>query len=222
MKIGRLIVNVVVAGLLVSNTVIAATNTINSGLFSVVDGVSASQFADPLFHQPNDPVGGNQNGKITIVEFFDYQCPHCIDMSDVLDKLLAQHSNLRIVFKELPFRGPVSEFAARAALAAKKQGNYVAFHNALMHSKQQSLTNVIVLELAGAVGLDLKQLTKDMDDPSIDQQIKGTSKLAQDLRVSGTPAFFIGKTAQSNQILSIMGAVDQARFEDALNKAFSE
>lgn len=218
MKMRQLFVNIIFAGLLASQVFAATTNDANSGPFSVVNEVNASQYSNSLFHQVNDPVAGNKNGKITLVEFFDYQCPHCVDMSFVIDQLIAKNSNLRIVFKELPFRGPVSEFAAKAALAAKKQGKFFEMHEALMHSKQQSLTNVAVLEVAASAGLNLPQLEKDMKDPVIDQQIKDTMKLAQALRIPGTPAFFIGKTTSPDKIFFIVGGVEPSQFQDLLTK----
>jgi len=182
------------------------------------------QYVDALFHQAADPVVGNQQGTITVVEFFDYQCPHCVDMADIMDKLVISNPNVRVVYKEFPIRGPVSVFAAKAALAAKNQGKYIEFHKALMNTKQQPLTNESILQIAQSVGLDADQLKKDMNNPAVDQQIKSTYKLAQDLELIGTPAFFIGKTtlvgknAKSSDIVFIPGQVDQSQLEDMIKK----
>ena len=71
----------------------------------------APQFASALFKQDNDPTAGNPKGIVTIVEFFDYQCPHCVDMAPVTEAIIKANSNVRYVFKEFPIRGPVSDFA---------------------------------------------------------------------------------------------------------------
>src|SRR6516165_3972360 len=85
-----------------------------------------------IFDDPGTPVGGNPKGDVTLVEFFDYRCPYCKQVQPRLQELLAGDRELRIAYKEFPILGPVSLTAARAALAAKQQGKYEAFHNAMM------------------------------------------------------------------------------------------
>lgn len=179
---------------------------------------SAASFAKPLFHQNNDPVVGNPNGKITVVEFFDYQCPHCVDMAPIIEKIIKSNGEIRLVFKEFPIRGPVSDFAARAALAANKQGKYYEFSHALLIAKPP-LTQDTVLEVAKDKGLDVAKLKKDMDDKAIVEQIKNNVKLAQDLKLFGTPAFFIGKTNDNKTITYSPGRMDENQLQDAINKA---
>lgn len=182
------------------------------------------QFVDVLFHQASDPVVGNPNGKVTVTEFFDYQCPHCVDMADIMDNLVAANPDLRVVLKEFPIRGPVSMFASKAALAAQKQGKYAEFHKALMHPKAQPLTEASILALAQSVGLNVEQLKTDMNTPAIDKQIKDTYKLAQDLQLIGTPVFFVGKTklvskdAKASEIAFVPGQIDQAQLQDIIKK----
>lgn len=183
---------------------------------------SAGAFAAPLFHQTNDPIAGNPNGKITVVEFFDYQCPHCVDMAPVVDAIIKANPDVRIVFKEFPIRGPVSDFAARAALAANKQGKYYEFSHKLLNAKPP-LTQETVLQVAKESGLDVEKLKADMKDPAIDSQIKANTKLAQDLKLFGTPAFFIGKTdAKSSDMINyVPGQMDQNQMQTAIDKAKS-
>src|SRR6185295_1294162 len=90
-------------------------------IFSLFASFSVACFADTatwLLNEKNDPVAGNKKGNITIVEFFDYQCSHCSNMTPVLQKIIKQNPNVRVVYKEYPIRGMISEYAARAALAA--------------------------------------------------------------------------------------------------------
>ncbi len=179
----------------------------------------ASQFVKPLFHTSNDPVGGNPNGKITIVEFFDYQCPHCVDMSPVISSAIKNNPEVRVIFKEFPIRGPLSDFASRAALAANMQGKYMAFHDELMKTKQP-YTQESILAAAKTVGINVEQLQKDMDSNTVKDQIKANMKLAQDLKLLGTPAFFIGKTdaSTSSTINYVPGFMDLNQLQTVIKK----
>lgn len=167
-----------------------------------------------LFNNPASPVIGNPNGDVTVVEFMDYQCPHCKEMSPVLDTLVKGDSNLRVVFKELPIFGPTSEFAAKAALASQKQGKYAAFHVALMKD-QNPLAKDEVLKIAKEVGLDIDKLSKDVSDPVIDQQLKDNYKLAQQLGLVGTPAFVIANRQGTNTAF-IPGSTSQQGLQQAI------
>lgn len=181
---------------------------------------SAASFAKALFNQNNDPVAGNPNGKVTVVEFFDYQCPHCVDMAPVMQDAIKANPELRVVYKEFPIRGPVSEFASRAALAANQQGKYVEFSHALLSSKQQ-LTQESILKAAQDVGLDVEKLKKDMNGTAVSDQLKANIKLAQDLKLFGTPAFFIGKTGatSSDKINYIPGVMDKNQLQGMIDQA---
>lgn len=147
---------------------------------------------DEIFNDPASPVGGNVDGDVTVVEFFDYNCPYCRQAAPMLQRLLQEDSGLRIVFKEFPILGPGSRFAARAALASQKQGKYLAFHSAMMTYKG-SISENSTLEVAASVGLDVKQLKRDMADPAIEAAIAANFELADALRLSGTPSFISGK-----------------------------
>jgi protein-disulfide isomerase len=180
----------------------------------------AGQFVKALFHTTNDPVGGNPNGAVTIVEFFDYQCPHCVDMFPVLTDTIKNNPDVRIIFKEFPIRGAMSDFASRAALAANMQGKYMAFHDALMQTKQP-YTQEAIMAAAKSVGLNIEKLTKDMNSPEVSTQLKANMKLGQDLKLLGTPAFFIGKTdaSTSTSINYVPGQINQAQMQDFIKKS---
>ena len=157
------------------------------------------------------PTSGNLNGDVTLVEFFDYNCPYCRQMVPVMTEAEGADSQLRVVYKEFPILGPNSVFAAKAALAAHKQGKYVAFHRAL-YQVRGAVDSSKAMEAAAAVGLDIERLKTDMEDAAIQAAIDKNLALAQALRINGTPAFVAG-----DQILR--GAVDlkalQALIRDA-------
>jgi protein-disulfide isomerase len=181
---------------------------------------TAANFVTPLFHQNNDPIAGNPNGKVTVVEFFDYQCPHCVDMAPVMSAIIKANPNLRVVFKDFPIRGPISELAARAAVAANKQGKYPEFSHALLTSTKP-LSEEVIFKIAGDTGLDVTQLKKDMSDASVTAQLKANTKLAQDLKLFGTPAFFIGKTdaKTTDNINYVPGQMNEKQLQEAIDKA---
>lgn len=183
---------------------------------------TAGNYATPLFHQANDPVAGNPNGTVTIVEFFDYQCPHCVDMAPVIEGIIKANPDVRVVFKEFPIRGAMSDLAARAALAANKQGKYYEFSHGLLIANKP-ITQELIYQVAQDNGLNVDQLKKDMDDKTIADQLKNNMKLAQDLKLFGTPAFFIGKTdsKDSKAINYVPGQMDQTQLQTAIDKAKS-
>ena len=144
---------------------------------------------DELYRGEHDLVAGNPDGSVAMVEFFDYNCGYCKRaMSDVL-ALIESDDDLRVVFKEWPILGEGSRFAARAALASRKQGKYWEFHRALMETR--SVDETTTLEVAERIGLDVDQLKADMEAPEVAEVIEGNMKLASALGIQGTPAFFV-------------------------------
>jgi len=121
--------------------------------------------ADEIFRDAATPTGGNLKGDVTLVEFFDYNCPYCRQVASVMIKAEEAEPQLRIAYKEFPILGPNSTFAAKAALAADKQGKYVAFHKAL-YEVHGAVDQGKVKEVAATIGLDLDRLKADMADPT--------------------------------------------------------
>ncbi len=147
--------------------------------------------ADEIFRDAATPVSGNPIGDITLVEFFDYNCPYCRQVASVVTKAEEADPQLRIAYKEFPILGPNSTFAAKAALAANKQGKYIAFHRAL-YGVRGAVDPGKVKEVAIAIGLDMDRLNADMTDPAIQAAITKNIALAQALRINGTPGFVMG------------------------------
>ena len=165
-----------------------------------------------LLDDPTSPVGGNPDGDVTLVEFFDYRCAYCRRVVSSMRALLEEDSGLRVVFKELPVLGPDSVRAARAALASRRQAGYVPFHFALMTTDDLSLQGIRAA--AEAVGLDPDRLEADMAAPEVLAAIQANYALANELGIEGTPAFVIG-----DQL--IPGAVDKGRLEQLIDEARS-
>ena len=177
------------------------------------------RYRDALFADPEAPVGGNPDGAITLVEFFDYRCGYCRRVMPTLETLIAENDDLRIVYKEFPILGPESVVAARAALAARAESGYEAFHAALMEN-DGSFERAQILEIARSVGLDAERLEQDMDDPIIDELIARNSDLARALGIRGTPGFVIGEQVIGgalplDEFRTVIADARQAQQEDA-------
>ncbi len=166
-----------------------------------------------LERDPRAPVGGNPEGDVTVVEFFDYNCPYCRAVKPALRELLAGDTGLRFVYKEFPILGEASKTAARAALAGARQGTaaYERFHDALL-GVQGQLTDDDVFRVGERIGLDMVRLRADMEDPAIEAAIRDNLELAARLSITGTPAFVIGEAI-------IPGAVSLEELREAVAQA---
>lgn len=163
-----------------------------------------------LVGQAGDPVLGDPKGDVTIVEFMDYRCGYCRSMAPALRALLEQDRRVRLVVKEFPILGPDSLTAARAALAARRQGRHGDLHWALYQAKD--LSEAAILALAKERGLDTERLVRDMRAPAIEQELERNRALAEALGISGTPSFVVGDTL-------IPGAAPVARLAELIAKA---
>jgi protein-disulfide isomerase len=165
--------------------------------------------AAEIFRSEGDFVAGNPEGSVTMVEFFDYNCGFCKRaMSDVL-ALLESDRDLRVVLKEWPILSEGSKFAARAAVASRRQGKYWELHLALMETRR--VDEESTLEAARRIGLDVDRLKADMEHPEVTGVIDRNKRLAEALGIQGTPAFLI-----DNQLIA--GAVGH----DALAQAIAQ
>ena len=146
--------------------------------------------AGELFDDPATPTGGDPQGEVVIVEFFDYRCGHCRRSAPGLFAVRDESEGVKVIYKEFPILGEESLLAARAALAARAQGLYEPFHEALMTARI-GFSEDEIMALAAGVGLDTRRLQADMADPGIDAYLARTRELAQALGIAGTPAFII-------------------------------
>ena len=142
---------------------------------------------------PEAPVLGNPEADITIVEFFDYRCGYCKNVFANMVKVLEESSNVRFVLKEFPILGPESLIASRASLAVWRthKDKYQAFHAALLKSRA-GIPKAKIYDIATKLGIDTKQLKKDIIDPNIDRILNKNRRLAEDLNINGTPVFVVG------------------------------
>lgn len=164
-----------------------------------------AQFGDALFRDPADPVRGNPGAPVTLVEFFDVRCPYCKQLHLAMSEFVRRNPDVRVVLKDLPVLGPNSTLAARALLAAQRQGRYDALHAALMRLRED-LTEPVLRREVERVGLEWARLRREMDDPVIARRLEANRRLAEALQIEGTPALVVGDAL-------IPGAVDLPALE---------
>lgn len=152
------------------------------------------QHANQIFKQVDDPVTGNPQGTLTVVEFVDYNCGYCKRSAPLIQELLKKDKEIRYIYKEFPILSDTSVYASKAALAvnALEPAKYEAFHNALMAYPGALKSNDDVMNVAKKQGLDWSKIVAKINDPAIDKKIATNHAIAQTLNITGTPAFIIG------------------------------
>lgn len=148
---------------------------------------------DSVLRDADIPVTGNPQGDVTIVEYFDYQCPHCKTIAPILADVARQDGRVRIVLKDWPIFGELSVQAARLVLAAKFQNKFHDAHNALMAGKER-LTDARLIETLKQVGVDMDKLRSALDanDDAIKATLVRNEAQAKAFGFPGTPSFIVG------------------------------
>ncbi len=147
--------------------------------------------AEEIFRSPTSFVAGNPNGDVSVVAFFDYNCPYCRQGAPGLKKLVSEDGKVRLVLKELPVLGPEFEDVARIAQAAIAQGKYLELHDRLFAEPGRA-TKDKALRIASTLGLDAAKLEADMHSPGVEQAIAANKRLADRLNVEGVPFYLVG------------------------------
>jgi len=148
---------------------------------------------DALFADPDSPIGGNPEGDVTIVEFFDYRCPYCRAAAPRVRALLEQDGRIRMIYKEWPILGEDSVYAARIALAVHRTAPqlYERFHTRMY--ELETVDREAVRRVVRELGLDPGVLERRAkEDPDIERELRKVARLADALGISGTPAFVVG------------------------------
>ncbi|HKK97723.1 MAG TPA: DsbA family protein [Marivita sp.] len=159
---------------------------------SDVDLVFAN--ADEIFNDGYSWVGGNPDGDVTIVEFFDYRCGFCRRAHPEVQALLEADGNIRYVAKELPILGENSVASARFALAVREVAGDEAYKEAgdALIALNADMEEPVMRRLADTLGLDADAVIAAMDSEAVSDQLSQTRALAQTLQINGTPSFVMG------------------------------
>ncbi len=173
----------------------------------VVDRQSAD-----LFSSPFQATLGNPEGKVALVEFFDYNCGYCKRSLDDVSKLLKTEPSLKVVLKDFPVLGPGSVEAAQVASAVRNQfkgDKFWQYHVKLL-STHGPVGKAQALEVAKEQGADMDQVARDMDKPEVRAGIQGNLQMADGLNLTGTPSFVVGRDV-------VVGAVGYDALKDKVD-----
>ena len=160
---------------------------------AVTDQQLVADNRDAIFNDGFSWVGGNPEGRVTIVEFLDYQCGYCKKAQPEVTALLSSDSDVRQIVKEMPILGPGSELAARAAVAtmiAEGPEAYAGLHDRLMRTKGK-MDDALLDKALVETGLDPEAIRVAMQDPEVDRRLGETRALAEKLAIAGTPTFVL-------------------------------
>jgi protein-disulfide isomerase len=170
--------------------------------------LAIAQHRQAIERDPRDFVV-NPSGAITVTQFYDYRCPHCINVAPKIEALAAGDKDIRLVFKELPIFGDTSEHAAREAIALKRAGGDVfALYKAFMAA--HPLDKAAIDRIAKEHLLDPNAVETGLAKADADKQLADVRALAEALSIDGTPAFIVGDTMVPGEDM------------DALNAAIAE
>jgi len=147
-----------------------------------------------VLRDPDIPVAGNADGNISIVEYFDYQCPYCRKVEPELRQVVHDDGKVRLVWKDWPILGPMSVTAARMAQASKYQNKFVEAHDALI-AINAKLTEPKIREALAGGGIDIDRLDRDLasNESAISATLTRNNDQATAFEFRGTPAFIVGK-----------------------------
>jgi protein-disulfide isomerase len=166
-----------------------------------------------VLRDPDIPVAGNVDGDVTIVEYFDFNCPYCRKLEPELRQVVHDDGKVRLVLKDWPILGPVSVIAARMALATKYQDKYVAAHDALF-AVSSKLTEPRIRELLAGAGIDVDRAAHDLEinATAIEAILARNNDQATAFGFKGTPAFIVGK-------FRVPGTLTMAQFDQVIADA---
>ena len=186
-----------------------------------VSALSASAHAESenvltealVLRDPDIPVAGNAGGNISIVEYFDYQCPYCRKVEPELRQVVHEDGKVRLVWKDWPILGPMSVTAARMAQASKYQNKFAEAHDALI-AINAKLTEPKIREALAGGGVDIDRLDRDLasNESAINTTLTRNNDQATAFEFRGTPAFIVGK-------FRVPGVLTMAQFTQVIADA---
>ena len=158
------------------------------------------------------PVRGDKKAEYTIIAFSDFQCPFCKRGDDTIKELMKKHDKkIKYIFKNLPLGfHPEAAPAAKAALAAGKQGKFYEYHDKLFEN-QAKLGDETYVQIAKDLSLNLDKFNKDRNSEETEKQIQEDMKQGQEAGIQGTPGFILNG-------VKILGAYPVDHFEKIITR----
>jgi protein-disulfide isomerase len=207
---------VLAAGLaVVLIAVLATVLAAGTGALSVAFGEGANEILgrDAVLRDPEIPALGNPQGDLTVVEYFDYQCPYCKKLAPEIAQVVREDGKIKLVLKDWPIFGAVSKSAAQLTLAAKYQNKYQEAHDALIGATEK-LSDTAIPELLTKAGVDVEKARQDLEahQKTIDDLLFRNDDQAAAFGFEGTPSFIVG-------FFRVPGAVEMNVFKQIIADA---
>ena len=184
------------------------------GAIAATDTVISLKQQNVILKDPGTAVLGAKDPEVTVVEYFDYNCPYCRKLAPSIHALIESDRKVAVVFKEWPIFGGISVYAARCALASQWQGKYLAAHDALINAPRLS-QEAEVDETLRRAGINLSELKKALAENSanIDATLARNNSEAHSLGMRGTPGLLVGRDVSINigDLAALQAAVAEAR-----------
>jgi protein-disulfide isomerase len=152
-----------------------------------------SKLKPPIGKQ--DHVRGNANAPVSLVEYGDFQCPHCGEAYPIIEDIVRELGHdLRFAYRHFPLSTahPLALSAAIAAEAAARQRKFWPMHHKIFEN-QASLSIEALWEFGTIIGLDMKQFEKDINDRALEEKVQDDFESGVRSGVNGTPTFFINE-----------------------------
>lgn len=150
---------------------------------------------EAIFEDSHSWIGGNPDGDLTVVEFFDYRCSYCRKVTEEVEEVVANDGNIRLVMKEFPILGQDSEASSRFAVAVKQVAGdeaYVKAHDALMELRSPATVEALKA-IAEDIGVDADEIVNTMNTEDVSKVLRENRQLAERMAIQGTPTFIVGE-----------------------------
>jgi protein-disulfide isomerase len=152
---------------------------------------------------------GPEDAKVTVVEFFDFNCGYCKRLAPELEKAVDANSDVKFIFKPMTFLGSV--YQAKGAYAAAEQGKFLDYYKAVMGANGR-MSEADVDAIAEKIGLNMEKFKADIADEKITQKLRNIAILADNIQVHGVPAVFInGNQVQAMSAEELQNSINSAK-----------
>jgi protein-disulfide isomerase len=190
-------------------------------------GAAPEQALNAIINIDGEPVKGDKNAKLTLIEFSEYQCPFCgrhvRDTFPNIDKEYIQTGKVKYVFRDLPLESIHKNAfkAAEATHCAGEQKKYWEMHDRLF-ANQNALEPAMLTAHAQAIGIDSKKFQTCLDSGKYAEQIRKDIAEANKYGITGTPTTVIGMTQPGDTKIKVARVIRGAQGFNAFKAAFDE
>jgi protein-disulfide isomerase len=194
--------------------VVTIATLVYGGVLAATALVIPVEQQSSILKDPGTAILGVENPDVTVVEYFDYNCPYCRKLAPSIHALVDSDHKIAVVFKDWPIFGGISVYAARSALASQWQGKYLAAHEALIGARRLSQETEVdeTLQKAGINVSELKR-TLATHGAQIDAILARNNSEAHSLGMRGTPGLLVGRNVSTGigDLAALQAAVAEAR-----------